>query len=65
MSNNDNNNRNRHSGSDNNGQSVSDVHGGEFRNGRKSAVKNNNAQGDLIPNEYISRLEDEIEKEQK
>ncbi|MBW7457273.1 hypothetical protein ACFOLF_03725 [Paenibacillus sepulcri] len=65
MSNNVNKDRNRHGGSDNNGQSQSEVHGGEFRNGRKSMFKNNNPQGDEIPNEYISKLEDDIEEEQK
>ena len=53
MSRNANYNRNRNKGSDNNGQSNSNVHGGEFRNGRKSLFKNNNPQGEDIPNEYI------------
>ncbi len=54
MSHNVNYNRNRNENSDNNGQRTSEVHGGEFRNGRKSQYKNNNPQnnGD-IPNEYV------------
>ncbi|WP_028559155.1 hypothetical protein [Paenibacillus pinihumi] len=58
MSHNDNYNRNRHHGSDNNGQSTSDVHGGEFRKGRKAQFKNNNPEqeGD-IPNEFVSNKE--------
>lgn len=50
-------NRNRHRGSDNNGQSTSPVHGGEFRNGHLSQFKNNNPFGEPIPNEYISEKE--------
>lgn len=48
-------NRNRHDGSDNNGQSSSEVHGGEFRNGRLSQFKNNNPTGEEIPNEFINK----------
>jgi hypothetical protein len=54
MSNNENYNRNRHDGSDNNNQSDSEVHGGELRNGRLSPFKNNNQTDEEIPNEYIS-----------
>lgn len=46
-------NRNRHQRTDNNEQSVSNVHGGEFRKGRLSPYKNHNPQGGDIPNEYI------------
>jgi hypothetical protein len=59
MSNNENLNHNEHDGSDNNKQSTSKVHGGEYRNGRLSQIKNHNPQDADIPNEYISRKEDE------
>ncbi|USB33004.1 hypothetical protein [Paenibacillus sp. YPG26] len=42
-------------GLDNNGQSVSDVRGGELRAGRLSQFKNHNAEGKDIPNEYVSK----------
>ncbi|GIP21974.1 hypothetical protein [Paenibacillus sp. J22TS3] len=45
-------------GSDNNGQSVSSVRGGEHRPGRKSQFKNHNADGEDIPNEFISKPEE-------
>ncbi|MEK3884503.1 hypothetical protein [Paenibacillus sp. PL2-23] len=57
MSNNDNYNHNQHDGTDNNDQRLNQVHGGEFRNGRKSQIKNNNPDGEDIPNEFISTNE--------
>jgi hypothetical protein len=55
MANNANYNRNRHNGSDNNGQSTSEVHGGELRTGRKSQFKNNNPESkEEIPNEFLN-----------
>jgi hypothetical protein len=63
MSNNENLNRNRHDGSDNNNQSTSKVHGGEQRNGRLSQIKNHNSEDEDIPNEFISRNEDEANGE--
>ncbi|XEC95191.1 hypothetical protein AB6A23_00985 [Paenibacillus tarimensis] len=53
MPNNDNYNRNRRGNTDNNGQSNSPVHGGEFRKGRLSQFKNNNPDGFEVPNEYV------------
>lgn len=50
-------NRNKHDQTDNNGQRQNDVHGGEYRNGRLSQIKNHNPNGDEIPNEYVSREE--------
>ena len=50
-------NRNRNGQTDNNDQRDSDVHGGEFRNGRKSQFKNNNPLGDEVPNEYTDKAE--------
>ncbi|GGF92895.1 hypothetical protein [Paenibacillus abyssi] len=58
MANNVNYNRNRNKNTDNNGQSVSDVHGGEFRRGRLSQIKNNNPEGEDVPNEYVSEKEE-------
>ncbi|MFC4103303.1 hypothetical protein [Paenibacillus xanthanilyticus] len=55
MSNNVNYNHNSHDHTDNNDQRENDVHGGEFRNGRKAQIKNNNPQGDEVPNEYVNR----------
>jgi hypothetical protein len=46
-----------HEHSDNNGQSQNEVHGGEFRNGRLSQIKNNNPNGKDVPNEFVSREE--------
>lgn len=55
MSRNANYNRNRNGNSDNNEQSTSEVHGGEFRNGRKSQFKNNNPRHNQdTPNEFIN-----------
>lgn len=50
-------NRNEHDQTDHNGQRQNDVHGGEYRNGRLSQIKNHNPNGDEIPNEYVSREE--------
>jgi hypothetical protein len=61
MSNNENLNHNEHDGSDNNQQSTSKVHGGEYRNGRLSQIKNHNPQDGDIPNEYVNRNEDEAD----
>lgn len=57
MSNNDNYNHNRHDHTDNNNQRENNVHGGEFRNGRLSQIKNNNPNGEEIPNEFVTRQE--------
>lgn len=46
---------NKHERTDNNGQRQNDVHGGEFRNGRKSQIKNSNPFGEDVPNEYVSK----------
>jgi len=45
---------NDHEKTDNNDQRVNKVNGGEYRNGRLSQIKNNNPDGDDIPNEFIS-----------
>ncbi|URN93699.1 MAG: hypothetical protein NAG76_17985 [Candidatus Pristimantibacillus lignocellulolyticus] len=45
---------NEHELTDNNGQRQNKVHGGEHRNGRLSQMKNNNHDGEDVPNEYIS-----------
>ncbi len=58
MSDNENYNRNRHDGSDNNHQSDSKVHGGELKKGRLSQIKNNSQSAENIPNEYINKKED-------
>ncbi|WP_274652300.1 hypothetical protein [Paenibacillus humicola] len=50
-------NRNRRGRTDNNDQRDSEVHGGEFRNGRLSQFKNNNPFGHEVPNEYIDKAE--------
>ncbi|MBJ6363986.1 hypothetical protein ACFOQM_22420 [Paenibacillus sp. GCM10012307] len=58
MPNNENEDRNHDQGSDNNGQSTSNVHGGEFGKGRKSQYKNNNPEHeDDVPNEFLSHKE--------
>jgi len=57
MANNKNYNHNQHNHTDNNGQRQNNVHGGEFRNGRLSQIKNNNPNGDPIQNEYLSEKE--------
>jgi hypothetical protein len=49
--------RNEHKWTDNNNQRDSDVHGGEYRNGRKSQFKNNNPTGAEVPNEYVDFAE--------
>jgi hypothetical protein len=54
MSNNKNKNHNRHDHIDNNHQRLNDVHGGEFRKGRKSQIKNNNPDGGEVPNEFVT-----------
>jgi len=46
---------NDHELTDNNDQRKNKTHGGEFRNGRLSQIKNNNPQGEETPNEFISR----------
>ncbi|HIW34167.1 MAG TPA: hypothetical protein IAA29_15400 [Candidatus Paenibacillus intestinavium] len=48
---------NDHERTDNNGQRQNKVNGGEYRNGRLSQVKNNNPNGDDVPNEFISQKE--------
>lgn len=45
---------NTHERTDNNEQRKNKVHGGEYRNGRLSQIKNNNPDGDDVPNEFIS-----------
>lgn len=45
---------NDHERTDNNDQRKNKTHGGEFRNGRLSQVKNNNPVGEDIPVEFIS-----------
>ncbi|MFC6333364.1 hypothetical protein ACFP56_12115 [Paenibacillus septentrionalis] len=45
---------NKHERTDNNDQRKNKVHGGEYRNGRLSQMKNNNPDGDDVPNEFIS-----------
>ncbi|MCM3634822.1 MULTISPECIES: hypothetical protein [Paenibacillus] len=50
---------NDHERTDNNGQRKNKVHGGEFRNGRLSQIKNNNPQGEDVPNEFISHRDHE------
>lgn len=57
MANNKNYNHNQHDHTDQNHQRDNDVHGGEFRNGRLSQIKNNNPNGDAIQNEYLSEKE--------
>lgn len=57
MANNKNYNHNQHDHTDNNDQRQNDVHGGEFRNGRLSQIKNNNPNGDAVQNEYLSKKE--------
>ncbi|MCM3630304.1 hypothetical protein M3194_23515 [Paenibacillus glycanilyticus] len=57
MSNNNNYNHNQHDHTDNNGQRENDVHGGEFRNGRLSQIKNNNPNGEAVENEFLSKKE--------
>lgn len=59
MPSNQNYNRNRHDQVDHNDQRQNDVHGGEYRNGRLSQIKNNNPHGDEVPNEYVSRKEED------
>jgi len=54
VGNNKNYNHNRHDRTDNNGQRQNDVHGGEYRKGRLSQMKNNNPNGDAVPNEFVS-----------
>lgn len=49
---------NDHERTDNNDQRQNTVHGGEFRNGRLSQIKNNNPNGEDVPNEFISSQED-------
>jgi hypothetical protein len=48
---------NEHEQTDNNEQRKNETHGGEFRNGRLSQVKNNNPNGENVPNEFISHKE--------
>ncbi|MCR8656475.1 hypothetical protein [Paenibacillus endoradicis] len=48
---------NDHELTDNNDQRQNKVHGGEYRNGRLSQIKNNNPDGDEVPNEFISKKE--------
>lgn len=50
---------NDHEWTDNNEQRKNKVHGGEFRNGRLSQIKNNNPQGSDVPNEFVSQKEQE------
>lgn len=57
--NNANYNRNQHDHTDNNDQRQSEVHGGEYRNGRLSPYKNNNPFGGEVPNEYVSKEADD------
>ncbi|WP_182914240.1 hypothetical protein [Paenibacillus sp. 1011MAR3C5] len=57
MANNKNYNHNQHDHTDNNEQRQNEVHGGEFRNGRLSQIKNNNPNGDAVQNEYLSEKE--------
>jgi hypothetical protein len=57
MANNNNYNHNQHDHTDNNGQRQNKVHGGEYRNGRLSQIKNNNPDGEDVPNEFVSRTE--------
>lgn len=52
----------KHLGSDNNGQSTSDVHGGELKNGRLSQFKNHNAKDEDVPNEYLNNKLDYIDR---
>jgi hypothetical protein len=61
--NNENYNHNEHDDSDNNNQSNSTVHGGEFRNGRLSQIKNHNPKEKAIPNEYLNEKEEEEEED--
>lgn len=55
MADNTNYNHNQHDHTDNNDQRQHDVHGGEYRNGRLSQIKNHNPNGDSVPNEFVSR----------
>lgn len=48
---------NEHEQTDNNEQRQNKTHGGEFRNGRLSQIKNNNPHGEDMPNEFISHKE--------
>jgi len=48
-------NHNQHDHTDNNEQRQNHVHGGEYRNGRLSQIKNHNPDGEEVPNEYINR----------
>ncbi|WP_308639916.1 hypothetical protein [Paenibacillus silvisoli] len=48
---------NKYDRTDNNDQRQNDVHGGEFRNGHLSQIKNNNPNGDDVQNEYLSQKE--------
>lgn len=53
----------KHEGRDNNGQSTSEVHGGELKNGRLSQFKNHNPQHqDDVPNEYVNNKLDYIDR---
>ncbi|WP_165822429.1 hypothetical protein [Paenibacillus montanisoli] len=52
---NNNYNPNKYDRTDNNGQRENSVHGGEFRNGRKSQIKNNNPNGEAVQNEFLSQ----------
>lgn len=45
---------NDHERTDSNDQRKNKVHGGEYRNGRLSQIKNNNPTGEDVPNEFIS-----------
>lgn len=54
---------NKHERTDNNDQRQNKVHGGEFRNGRLSQIKNNNPNGEDVPNEFVSNKGYEGHKE--
>lgn len=58
LANNENYNHNEHDQTDHNNQRQNEVHGGEYRNGRLSQIKNNNPTGGAVPNEFVSRKED-------
>ncbi len=59
MTNNKKHNNDQHDRTDNNGQRQNKTHGGEFRNGRLSQLKNNNPTGEDVPNEFISEISEQ------